>query len=66
MFEFNYYIITSYVNEFPFFTTCAYVDGNYFRISDLSLFLTDGKSGVTNEIVEASSLKLVTSKNFTI
>ncbi|WP_418263357.1 hypothetical protein [Flavobacterium faecale] len=66
MLEFNYYVITSYVNGFPFFTTCAYVDGVYFRISNLELFLADGKSGVSDEIVQPINYKLVTSKYFTI
>lgn len=66
MLEFNYYVITSYVNDFPYFTTCAVIDDVFFRISNLELFLFDGKSGISDEQISHGSFKLVTSKNFNI
>lgn len=66
MLEFNYYVVTSYVNSFPYFTTCAIIDDVFYRISDLEAFLSDGKSGISDEKIIYGSFKLVTSKNFNI
>lgn len=42
--ELRYYLVTSYVNGFPYFNTCAVVDDFFYRINNLEKFLTDGKS----------------------
>lgn len=66
MLDFNYYIVTSLVNGFPYFTTCASINDTFYRIYSLELFLTDGKSGISEEIIEPMNYKLITSKNFTV
>ena len=66
MLEFNYYVVTSYVNDFPFFTTCAVIDDVFLRISDLEAFLTDGKSGISDEKIISTTYKMITSQHFTI
>lgn len=66
MLDFNYYVVTSLVNDFPYFTTCTLVDSMFYRISNLELFLSDGKSGISDEIIEPIDFKLVTSVHFTI
>ena len=66
MLEFKYYVVTSYVNGFPYFTTCAVVDNFFYHINNLEKYLTDGKSGISDEKVVHGSFKLVTSQNFNI
>lgn len=66
MIKFSYYIVTSYFDNFPFFTTCAEINGEFFRISNLEEYFKDGISGVSNEKVNVSSFKLITDKHFTI
>ncbi len=66
MLDFNYYVVTSLVNDFPYFTTCVSINNVFYRISNLELFLADGKSGISDEIIESINYKLVTSKNFTV
>ncbi|MFV8343608.1 hypothetical protein [Flavobacterium sp. XS2P39] len=66
MLDFNYYVVTSYVNGFPYFTTCASIDDVFYRISDLEKFISDAKSGVSDEKIEPLNFKLISSKHFTI
>ena len=66
MTNFNYYVVTSYVNNFPFFTTCAEIKGRFFRISNLELYLNDGLSGVTDEEITPKGFKLINSTNFSL
>lgn len=66
MLEFNYYVVTSYVNNFPYFTTCAVIDDAFYRISNLADFLSDGKSGISDERVNSSTYKMVTGQHFVI
>lgn len=66
MIQFDYYLVTSYVGDFPLFTTCAEIGGKYFRISDLKAFSLNGKDGISDEEIIVHSIKLITSKSFTI
>ena len=66
MLDFSYYVVTFYVDNFPYFTTCTVIDDVFYRIEDLSKFLSDGKSGISDEKVIHGSFKLVTSQHFSI
>jgi hypothetical protein len=66
MIKFDYYIVTTYFDSVPFFTTCALVNDNFYRISDFDSFIKDGKSGITDEVVTSNGFKLISSINFSV
>jgi len=66
MIDFNYYIVTTYYDNVPFFTTCALVNEKFYRISDFNTFSKDGKSGISDEEVKPDDFKLLTNIHFSI
>ncbi|MBF6659368.1 hypothetical protein [Flavobacterium columnare] len=56
---FNYYLVKSLVKDEPFYTTCADIDGRFFRISDLESYLKNGKDGISNEEIIATRYFLI-------
>ena len=56
---FNYYLVKSLVKNEPFYTTCANINDRFFRIFDLEAYLKNGKEGISDEEIIATSFFLI-------